>query len=132
MLSVFAFSSLCQISFYVNNRMKAICDSSLLMPQKKKSIWLSDSLEIFKNACKKLILIAYWTLNVRTASYLKSNQPFYYHLRSNLKRDHFFVKVYFSNVDGLVSYLSRLTVKRLRLDHEIDNDQKFKFDKILI
>ena len=50
----------------------------------------------------------------------------YYHLCSTMKRDHFFAKVYFSNIDGLVSNLSRLTVKCLRLDREIDNDQKFK------
>ena len=39
----------------------------VLWSKLKNSIWLSDSLEIFKKRIKQLILIAYWTLNVRTA-----------------------------------------------------------------
>ena len=58
--------------------------------------------------------------------HLSESRSTYYHLRSTVKRDSFFAKVYFSNVDGLVSYLSRLTMKRLRLGHEIDNDQTVK------
>ena len=53
------------------------------------------------------------------------HSEFYYHLRSTVKRDRFYVKVYFSNVDGLASYLSRLTMKHLQLGHEIDNHQNF-------
>ena len=37
------------------------------------------------------------------------------HLRSTVKGDRFFAKVYFSNIDGLVSYLSCLTMKGLQL-----------------
>ena len=51
---------------------------------------------------------------------------FYSHLGSTVRRHHFFAKVYFSNIDGLVSYLSRLIMKCLRLGHKIDNNQKFK------
>ena len=57
---------------------------------------------------KKLIL--------RMCSYLK-----YYHLRSTMKREHFFAKVYFSNVDGFDSNLSRFTNFFFRFQREIDN-----------
>ena len=42
----------------------------------------------------------------------------YYHLRSTMKREHIFAKVYFSNVDGLDSNLSRLTNETF--DHKLD------------
>ena len=57
---------------------------------------------------KKHLFLTYSNLClVCTNEYVPSEKHLYYHLRSTVKRDHFFAKVYFSNVDGLDSNLSR-------------------------
>ena len=45
----------------------------------------------------------------------------YYHLRSTVKREHFFVEVYFSNKTVSQTTVSTGPMKMFRLDHETTN-----------